>query len=131
MPVGVSNPELGAVAFGAIKLAGYSFAAYLISKKYKKKPSWWFPVGITRTVIGLGFGYPYFNWATSSQSAFLLGLVPIRVIEWLLLIMLFYDRRLENKRQALAVAGIGTAWSFILDIPAIFGYILVGGFWIC
>lgn len=132
MPAGVSNPELGGIAFGAIKLAGYCFAAHIISKRYGKIPTSWFHIGLTRTIIGLAFGYPYYSWATSFHSPFFfLGLIPIRLIEWLLLIMLFYDRRISNWSRGLGVASAGTAWSFLLDLPAIFGYILVGGFWIC
>ncbi len=132
MPAGIDNPELGGIAFGAIKLVGYCFAAHIISKQYEKLPTSWFRIGLTRTLIGLAFGYPYYSWATSFHSPyFLLGLIPIRIIEWLLLIVLFYDRRLSNWRQALVVASAGTGWSFLLDLPAIFGYILVGGFWIC
>jgi hypothetical protein len=132
MPAGVDNPELGAVAFGAIKLVGYCFAAHMISKRYEKTPSSWFAIGLSRTLIGIAFGYPYYSWGTSVHSPYFLpGLVPIRLIEWLLLIIMFYDRRVLNWRRALGVASAGTAWSFFLDLPAIFGYILVAGFWIC
>lgn len=133
MPAGVDNPELGGIAFAAIKLAGYCIAAYVTSKQYGKTKTQWFPIGLSRTLIGIAFGYPYFNWATSSfQSlAFMLGLIPIRMIEWLLLVIIFYDRKLTNRPRAVRVAAAGTAWSFLLDLPATIGYILVGGFWIC
>src|SRR5690349_15093419 len=130
MPAGVDNPELGGIAFAAIKLAGYCTAAFVISKLYGKAIKWWFPKRLARTLIGIAFGYPYFNWATSSfQSlAFMFGLIPIRMIEWLLLVIIFYDRKLGNRRKAYGVAAAGTAWSFLLDLPATIGYILVGGF---
>lgn len=133
MPAGMSHPELGAMAFGATKLAGYCFAAHLISKCYKKTPSQWFVIGLTRTIIGIAFGYPYVQFVKSElgSPAFLLGLIPLRIIEWLLLIVLFYDRRLTNRRDALAVSTTWMIWSFVLDIPAIAGWFLIGGFWIC
>ncbi|MCP5557939.1 MAG: hypothetical protein H7A55_09330 [Verrucomicrobiaceae bacterium] len=133
MPAGVSDPVLGGIAFGSIKLAGYCFAAYMNLLRYQRSPTHWFRIGVTRTLIGLAFGYPYFNWATSAcQSlAFMLGLIPIRIIEWLLLIVLFYDRKLKNPPQALGVAVVGTIWSFALDLPATIGFFVVGGFWIC
>ena len=81
MPGGMSHPELGAIAFGATKLVGYCFAAHLISKCYKKTPSQWFVIGLTRTIIGIVFGYPYVHRVTHALGSplFLLGLIPIRM----------------------------------------------------
>ncbi|MBB5034534.1 hypothetical protein [Prosthecobacter vanneervenii] len=133
MPAGMDHPELGAIAFGVTKLVGYCVAAHLISKCYKKNPSQWFVIGMTRTIIGIAFGYPYVHMITPALGSplFLLGLIPLRMIEWLLLIMLFYDRRLNNRRRALAVSITWMIWSFVLDIPAIAGWFVIGGFWIC
>lgn len=133
MPAGIDSPELGGLAFGVIKLSGYCFAAYMMSRHYRKPNSHWFVIGLTRTLIGVAFGYPYYSWITSSSHSvwFMAGLIPIRMVEWLLLIFMFYDRRLQNRLQAFSVAAAGTAWSFVLDLPATIGFILVGGFWIC
>jgi hypothetical protein len=138
MPAGASHAALGVATFGAIKLAGYCLAAHLISKRYQKVPSRAFPIGLTRTIIGVAFGCAYMAALTSfasgggsKDSAFLLGLIPLRIIEWLLLLVIFYDRGLIQRQRALGIAAAGTAWSFLLDVPAIIGLITVGGFWIC
>lgn len=124
---------LGGLAFAGIKLAGYCLAARMISKCYRKNPSRWFSIGISRTLIGLAFGYPYFHWATSAaqSGAFMAGLIPLRIFEWLLLVVLFYDRRMRDRKRACLTAALGTVWSFLLDLPATIGWILVAGFWIC
>ena len=133
MPAGMSHPELGAVAFGVTKLVGYCIAAHVISKSYEKTPAHWFVIGLTRTIIGIAFGYPYVHVVTPALGSpfFLLGLVPLRMIEWLLLIALFYDRRLTNRLRSMVVSMKGMVWSFVLDLPAIAGWFVVGGFWIC
>lgn len=133
MPLSVEDPVIGGIAFAATKLIGYCLAAGLISKLYQRTPPRWWLIGVSRTLIGVAFGYPYFHWASSGAQnlGFILGLVPIRLIEWLLLVVIFYDRKLTNRARALEVASAGTGWSFALDIPAILGYFLVGGFWIC
>lgn len=133
MPAGVDHPFLGGLAFAAIKLAGYCLAARMIGTSYQKDPPRWFAIGFARTTIGFAFGYPYFQWATGAfQSlSFMLGLIPIRIIEWLLLLILFYDHRLQNRPRAGKVAALGTLWSFLLDLPATVGWILVAGFWVC
>ena len=133
MPAGMSHPELGAVAFGVTKLVGYCFAAHMLSKRYEKTPASWFSIGLTRTLIGIAFGYPYVQIVKSTLGSpvFLAGLIPIRMIEWLLLIILFFDRRLIDRARAFQAATVWTVWSFVLDIPAIFGYFVIGGFWIC
>jgi hypothetical protein len=55
-----------------------------------------------------------------------IGLVPLRVFEWGLLITLFYDRGFSQKAQATRVIVAGIVLSYILDIPAGVGYIICG-----
>jgi hypothetical protein len=62
---------------------------------------------------------------------FLLGLIPVRILEWLLLLRIFFLRQTDDKAKLLKNVALGVLWSFILDIPAIFGFIVTGGFWIC
>ena len=133
MPAGVSDPELGTAAFVAIKLVGYCAAASVISRAFERVPSRWLTIGIARTAIGFLFGYPYFNYSTytAGQDLFRYWLIPIRLIEWSLLLLIFYPRPFSHfGRAAGAIIG-GTVWSFVLDIPAIIGFIVVSGFWIC
>ncbi len=133
MPAGIENPIFGGIAFAAIKLGGYCLVAQMLNKRYDKQHSNWFGVGAARTLIGFAFGYPYFNWATSAFNfpVFMAGLVPIRIVEWLLLVILFYDRRLQDRRRACVSALQGTFWSFMFDLPATVGWIAVAGFWVC
>lgn len=51
--------------------------------------------------------------------------------KWLALIIFFYDRCLVYRVRAFGVVLVGTVWSFILDIPAIMGFLSVFDFWIC
>jgi hypothetical protein len=135
MPAGTENPILGPVAFLAIKVVGYTAAAVAISKAYGRKDLNPFVVGAARTAIGLVFGVLAVLLlgliGKAGGAIFLIGLIPIRIVEWWLLIWTFYDRQLANRRLGWKVAILGTVWSFILDIPSIAGLIIVGGFWIC
>lgn len=136
MPAGIYNPILGPVAFAAIKVAGYSAAAVVISKAYNRHNLNPLVVGAARTAIGLVFGALVVLLLVAFLGPaggllFLVGLVPVRIVEWWLLVWLFYDRPLANRRLGWKVALGGTAWSFFLDIPSIAGLIVVGDFWIC
>ena len=139
MPGGASNPVVGYLVFGGIKLAGYSLAARFISRRYQRPDRKPFPVGAARTLIGVVAGAIYFGLLTllpqkavaTGGLLFLLGLIPMRIGEWWLLLWLFYDRKLEQPRTGWRVVALATLWSFALDIPAIAGAFITGGFWIC
>ena len=139
MPGGATHPAIGYLVFGTIKFAGYSLAARFISRRYDRPDRNPFLVGGTRTLIGVVAGAVYVGllallpspFVTRGGPFFLLGLLPMRVVEWWLLLWLFYDRRLEKPRTGWGVVGLATAWSFLLDVPAIAGMFFTGGFWIC
>jgi len=130
---GFGHPVLGPAAFIAIKFAGYSAAAVAISETYRRSDLNPLVVGTTRTGIGLAFG-AVAVFLTSAlgfetgTSLFLIALVPVRFIEWWLLVWLFYDRQLAKLRLGWEVALLGTIWSFVLDIPTIIGLVIVGKF---
>lgn len=96
-----------------------------------------FLVGLVRMLIGMVFGIAY--WVFFGDSAttgatfitLILGLIPLRAIEWTLLIWLFYDRKLQHGQLNFGCVVLGTITSFVLDIPSILGFIVVGGLWIC
>jgi hypothetical protein len=68
---------------------------------------------------------------TNGEFAFYLGLVPMRVLEWLVILWLFYRAVPDRTRWPWYVAA-GIGWSFLLDLPASFAAIaLPGGVWIC
>src|SRR5258707_1290492 len=62
---------------------------------------------------------------------YLAGLLPVRIVEWWLLIWLFYDRKLRQPAKGWRMVGLGTIWSYVLDAPAIAGFIATAGFWVC
>jgi hypothetical protein len=58
--------------------------------------------------------------------------LPVRMAEWALLVYLFFDRSLMDRRKALWVCAGGTVWSYCLDVIGIAAALVVpGGAWIC
>ena len=136
MPGGITfDATQSYIAFSAIKLIGYSVAGLYLSRQYSNSESNFLIVGLFRTLLGVVFGVTVGIigfWALDvALMVFLIGLIPIRFFEWWLTIRLFFDRNMENKRKLYNNSGIGIAWSFVLDIPAIFGFLATGGLWIC
>jgi hypothetical protein len=139
MPAGLANPVLGYAGFCAVKLAGYSLAGWYLCRCYSRPDVGALRVGATRTIIGMVAGALYFAlwWTTGNLSAgqasylYLAGLLPVRLAEWWLVIWIFYDRKLTRPAQGWKAVLLGTAWSYVLDAPAIAGLLAVGGFWIC
>jgi hypothetical protein len=132
MPIGVSHPEFGLVAFTAVKFAGYTLAAKALNPIYDRPDRNIWVVGATRTLIGLGFGTIYRQLVPAASAFdFMAGLFPIRLLEWALLVWLFYDRKLELLKIDWKVVFVASFWSYALDVPAVLGYISVSGFWIC
>ena len=147
MPAGISHPWVGYASFCAIKFAGYSLAAHYISRSYGRTNLSPLRVGGTRTLIGMAAGAAYFGvwlaaqnflagWPSRTSNpnlsvAYLAGLLPIRIAEWWLLIWIFYDREFKDRALGWRTVGLGTIWSYVLDAPAIAGFIATAGVWIC
>jgi hypothetical protein len=140
MPGGFSNPGLGYATFCAIKFAGYTVAAHVLSMSYHRDDIASWKVGGVRTLIGMAAGAAYFGlWLVIDQHVFspggywpyLAGLLPVRIAEWWFLIWLFYDRNLREPAKGWRMVGLGTIWSYVLDVPAIAGLFATAGFWIC
>ena len=141
MPGGINHPGLGYATFCAIKLAGYTAAARFLSAQYKRDvPAW--KAGAARTAIGMAAGAVYFAaWIQLERAGYtgggflpwpyFAGLLPVRIAEWWLLIWLFYDRELRHVAKDWRMVGLCTVWSYVLDAPAIFGFIATAGVWIC
>ena len=144
MPAGISNPGLGYATFCAIKFAGYTAAAHLLSRQYDRDLSAW-KVGAVRTLIGMAAGAAYLGlWVLIERTGYrlrspvegipwpyLIGLLPVRIAEWWLLIWLFYDRELREVAKDWLMVVLGTIWSYVLDALAIAGFIATAGFWVC
>jgi len=145
MPAGISTPGLGYATFCAIKFAGYTAAAHFLSMSYKRADLASWKVGAVRTLIGMAAGAAYFGlWTLVQRSGhapggihggfpllYLAGLLPVRIAEWWLLIWLFYDRKLREPAKGWRMVWLGTIWSYVLDAPAITGFIATAGFWVC
>lgn len=138
MPGGLSNPVNGYLVFGAVKLAGYSLAGWRLNRSYSDATANFAVVGITRTVIGMLFGaglallaFPFIMYSGLGILIYLACLIPVRLLEWWIIVLLFYDRSRITKQKDWQAVGLGTAWSFALDIPALIGFVATGGFWIC
>ncbi len=140
MPMG--GPAAGYVAFCAVKAVGYTGAAAVISHIYSRSVRNAFVVGAKRTVIGMaggagmyaigmavGAGIYALQQIEDAQGIDIFGTMPkaiagvtvLRFAEWWL--WAFYDRHLSSRR-GWGVACRGVVWSFILDIPAVFGFII-------
>lgn len=135
MPGGASL--LGVAYFSAVKLAGYSYAGHFINTREQLAAPRPLMFGAGRTALGIAVGVPTsFGMAMlfpdHPMSWFLLALVPIRLLEWLLMLWLAYRAPSGPWTRRWRYAGYGIAWSFVLDVPAIAAmFVLPGGFWIC
>jgi hypothetical protein len=127
---------LGLAYFAAVKFVGYSAAASFINRRIPDTSASPWLVGGVRTVIGLGAGIGAAYLASQlgilrSEVGFYALLAPIRICEWLILLRLFFRRDWDWSRS-LKLAALGTAWSYVLDIPAIMAvFAIPGGAWIC
>jgi hypothetical protein len=139
MPGGISNPALGYATFCVVKFAGYTLAGHVIAKAYGRTDIGAWRVGAVRTAIGMAAGAAYFGvWKLMGKPfggeltfLYLAGLLPVRIAEWWLLIWLFYDRALADRETGWRIVFLGSAWSYLLDVPAIVGFLATAGVWVC
>jgi len=146
MPLG-PNP-LGFVYFVGVKFVGYSGYAYAINRTESvalstlDKPSpWW--EGCVRTGIGVVVGalVGVGCWGLArhvpvigkyATGIFFCLLLPVRVLEWLLLLRLLYRKfQLNTRRKAVLITG-GILVSFALDLIGMMAmFVIPGGAWVC
>jgi hypothetical protein len=148
MPAGIEHPVLGYLSFVGVKFVGYSMAARAISWSYGRSDLNSFMVGGARTLIGMATGAAYFGLTAAAASwglgplargpstvrgelFYLAGLLPLRIAEWWLLLWIFYDRQFREVWKDWRTVGLAIAWSYVLDAPAILGFLAVGKFWVC
>jgi hypothetical protein len=140
MPMGPA--PLGFTYFVGVKFVGYIAAAFVLRNAYPGFNGSVTKVGAARTAIGVGVGLAYGAiWifflskvmrGESSEYLYFLGLFPVRMIEWLWLLHLFFDRRLQNRPKAIKAALGGTVWSYCLDAAGIAAAMVIpGGIWVC
>jgi hypothetical protein len=138
MPAGPSI--IGGATFLAIKFLGYRYAGVKLNAAYAEIP----PVppnlfGAIRAglglIVGVGFAVTAMQWNVShAEILWFVLLLPVRLLEWSLVIWIFYERKLGrvNHARFTRCVMVGSLWSFILDLPATLSMIVVpGGMWIC
>ncbi|WCL50645.1 hypothetical protein [Leptospira sp. GIMC2001] len=129
---GIPNPGAFLI-FILIKLLGYTgFSIYMTSYYDSHKDKFWI-VGIVRTLIGLAIGGFLINLTsfTSYGFSFFIAIVPIRIVEWWILIFIFFDRSLSMNGENWEIVYKGVVFSFLLDIPSIIGFFSIGELRIC
>jgi hypothetical protein len=142
MPAGPG--PIGFAAFTGVKFAGYVVASLVLKNAFQSSRNVWI-VGLARTGIGLAAGIAFGGlwillsnhfenkWPDAVASAVFLGLlIPIRLVEWSILIHFFFDRGLVRRAKDLKYIAFGSLWSFVLDAVGILAaFVVPGGFWIC
>lgn len=133
MPAGIEHPVIGSLVFTAVKLGGYAWAGHMLNQRSELSVS---PlrVGIARTLIGIAFGAAVWGFtglvdsSALTSAAYVVLLAPLRFLEWWLLVRWMYGPglRLSAKAYVLLVC-----LSYLLDVPAVLGLFVTGGFWIC
>lgn len=140
MPMGPA--PFGFAYFVGIKFAGYTAAAYALGKIYPGSRTGVAKAGAVRTAIGVGAGLIYGGlWLAGlgnhvnenySQYIYLAGLFPIRILEWSLLLHLFFDRGLTDRKKVARVTLGATVWSYCLDAIGVGAAMVIpGGMWVC
>jgi hypothetical protein len=134
----------GFLYFTGVKLAGYTAYSHYL-RNMLDDPSdrgfgRTFKIGGTRTLIGLAAGLSYgaLAWAThlfdrgdASTVIYLLGLLPIRIAEWWLLLWLFFPMKNEAGKIGKGVT-FGIIVSYLLDALGILAALVIpGGAWVC
>src|SRR6516225_8921543 len=126
---------MGYFYLAAIKAVGYLGAAYLLKRIYHNDAhlNIW-TVTLTRLLLGLTVGLVYSGlWILATRhrevgrslTLYLWLLFPIRIVEWLLILWLFFDKSLTRRIKSYLLATAGTFWSYALDGLAIMATALI------
>ncbi len=125
---------LGIAAFAVVKLAGYTLAGRTLNRANHVTRPRPLAFGAGRTLLGIIAGVSYATILARfgvhrSEVWYYVNLFPVRQLEWLLMLVLFYPR---SDRRRYIDSTLGTFWSYLLDVPAVaLAWVIPGGFWIC
>ena len=138
MPGGPTGSGLiGLAVFPVIKFTGYTLAGHFFKHRYEDPGISSAKFGAARTALGMlaGISYVYVAGSlTFSDAHFYVGLVPVRIAEWLLTIWIFfeYGNLAPNKLRLIKYSLLGVVWSYILDLFVILPVLFIPGwFWVC
>lgn len=143
MPMGPG--PAGFLYFAGVKFLGYSAYGYFLRDKLfddlaNGGASRTLKIGGARTGIGLAAGITYGLLAmttglfdTDASGVFyFLGLLPIRLGEWWLLLWLFFRNKIHERARTYWGIGLGVLVSYLLDAIGIAAaFVLPGGIWVC
>lgn len=137
----------GFAYFAGVKAVGYTAAAAVFKHGYRAiapVKANIVSVGLARTGIGICAGLVYgglwifaANRMQLEESAtvfvyYYLFLLPVRLIEWSILIWLFFDPGLHDRSRMWKFLTFGTICSYVLDAIGVgAALVLPGGFWVC
>ena len=138
----------GIVPFAGVKFLGYCAAGLVLDRVYTTSAPTPAPMvrersrrpiafGVARTLLGIAAGAAYAGaWylagAEPTLAGWWLGLLPVRLLEWSILIWWFFDRHLEQPLRLAKHSFIGALWSFALDVPALLAvWVTPGAMWVC
>jgi hypothetical protein len=127
-----------------VKFLGYTAYSHFLRNKVfddakNGGPARTFKIGGTRTLIGLACGLVVGTLASSVQfydrdsatRIYLLGLLPIGIAEWWLLLWLFFRARLSGRNVTRGIT-LGIVVSYLLDAIGILAALVIpGGNWVC
>jgi hypothetical protein len=140
VPGGFENPAVGFAAFAAVKLAGYSaFCHFRLARSFPERNVSSLGAGAARAAIGVFVGLAYAAITAKLLAEVLpdalipigiIGLIPVRLFEWWILIKIFYAR-LPTERIEWRDLWLGVACSFLLDVPSWLGLVALGKVFIC
>jgi hypothetical protein len=126
--------------FGAVKWLGYSWVTYRLALRafpaavIRQRPGRMLArvlgAASVRALCGLAIGLGLMdqtNIAKEGLLAILAILLPIRVAEWWVVVWVFFEPLRHHRFGVLRSAALGTAVSYVLDVPAVFVFGLVVG----
>ena len=146
MPAGLDYSSAASyAAFAGVKLVAYSAYAVSLRKRFdpdrlRSRPFSSIAVGATRTAIGMVVGGTIFALSFLVAGAppqevvgflaYWACLFPIRLIEWRLLLRIFFPDVRTPEEYRRPILG-GTVISYVADLPATVSWAFAGGLWIC
>lgn len=109
-----------ALIYAAVKLSGYAVFAHGLNKVAGRAVST-IKFSAAKTGLGLVAGITYvfavapaLGISERSDAELFLGVAPLRMAVWLLVLGIFYGFR-ANPKLTVAAALVGVAWSYTLD----------------